>query len=44
MTDNKCVSVSRDNYVSTSVSVRRAAASWPDAAGPPLGGEEKSLP
>lgn len=44
MIDNKCVSVSRDNYVSTSVSVRRAAASLPDAAGPPSDGEEKSLP
>lgn len=38
MTGKKSVSVC------TSVSVRRAAASWPDVAGLPSGGEEKSLP
>lgn len=31
-------------YGCTSVSVRRAAASWPDVAGLPLDEEEKSLP
>lgn len=36
--------VCRDVYVCTSVSVRRAAASWPDVAGLPSDGEEKSLP
>lgn len=40
MTDSRHVRVSGG----TSVSVRKAAASWPDVAGLPSDGEEKSLP
>lgn len=44
MIDNRCVNVCKDVYVCTSVSVRRAVASWPDVAGLPSDGEERSLP
>lgn len=44
MIDSSSGSVKRGLNVCTSVSVRRAAASWPGVAGLPSDAEERSLP